>query len=246
MKIAQFLKESHIDYPGKTPASVVFSAECNYHCPACHAKHIIYSDGKVSEQEVFNYLDLRKGWIEGVVLCGGEPTIQPDLAEFARKLKKRGLCVKLDTNGSNPDVLFELQKEKIIDYVALDIKSSPYLYSQVVGKQIDLRDNIEKGMVIVTQFPDYEFRTTIVPVVRGENEISWMTIEEAEDTAKYIVDITGNNEHKYFLQKFDPHKKENVLLDERLREFPETPDKLIKEMLINVRKHLPNTKIRGE
>ncbi len=239
MKIKDFLKESYIDYPEKISA-VVFSPSCNFKCPACHAKHILESNEKIEEKEFFNYLDTKKGWIDGVVLGGGEPTLELDIVNFARKIKDKGFAVKLDTNGSNYSVLKELKN--LVDYVAMDIKGPSYLYASITGKEyIDFRDWVEKGMNIVTQFPDYEFRTTIVPVVR-EGGISFMSIQESEDTAKYIIEVTGRNEHKYYLQRFVPRK--NGLLDERLEKFSETPIGLMEEMKKKVIEYLPNCKIR--
>ena len=198
MKIGEFLKESFIDYSGKISA-VVFSPRCNYRCPACHAMALLTSNRKRSEEEFFDYLDSRKGWIEGVVLCGGEPTLEPRLVDFAGKLKKKGLAVKLDTNGSNPEVLSELKKEGIIDYVAMDVKSPRELYETVTGvSEVNLK-NIEESLKIVSKFPAFEFRTTIVPLNRGNERINFMTPEEVEDIAKWIIETTKSNKHKYFL-----------------------------------------------
>lgn len=164
MKIVGFLKESFQDWDAGL-SSVVFTSDCNFNCPSCYASELrtnsIYSDKKV-----LNYLGYRKKRVPRVVLCGGEPTCQWDIVNFIIELKKQGLAVKLDTNGSDPSVLCELRDKKLVDYVAMDVKGPPTLYSKVVGKHIDLRDDVEKGMMVVTQFPDYEFRTTIVPIVR--------------------------------------------------------------------------------
>lgn len=240
MEIVEIIRESYIDYSGKI-SSVIFTPGCNFKCPACHVKHIVESNGKFSDGEIFSYLDSRKNWVGGVVLCGGEPTLQPDLEEFARKLKSKGLAVKLDTNGSNPEVLEKLLQEKIIDYVAMDVKATKELYSKVAGVNVDI-DKIEKSMTLLANnMVDYEFRTTIVPVIRN-GEISWLTKEEVEDMAKWIIDVTGSNNHKYYLQKFVPRK--NELLDKRLESFNETSDELIKKIYNKVKEYLPNVKIR--
>ena len=137
MKIGQFLKESVNNYSGKI-SSVVFSAGCNYRCPACHAKHILDGKSNIDEDEVFNYLESRKGWIEGVVLCGGEPTLQKGLPAFAWRIKSRGFDVKLDTNGSNPGMIENLLKEKIVDYVAMDVKAPKEIYPLAAGKNVEI------------------------------------------------------------------------------------------------------------
>jgi len=240
------VKESYIDYPGKI-SSVVFSPGCDYACPAGHCKHLLEKGINIDNKVFFDYLDSRKGWIEGVVLCGGEPTLQIGLEDFVRKIKKMGFPVKLDTKGSNPSVLANLQKENLIDYVAMDVKGPDYLYPQIIGKDyIDFRDEVEKGMVLATQFPNYEFRTTIVPVKRDNNEFSFMTVKEVVDTAKWIVERTGRNHHLYKLQPFVVPKDGGKLVDSTLEEFPETPKKLLEEMKKETIKYLPNCKIRGE
>ena len=239
MRIREFLKESFIDYPGRISA-VVFSPACNYKCPACHAKPLLTSNGNKSEKEFFDYLDSRKGWIEGVVLCGGEPTLEPGLANFARKLKERGLAVKLDTNGSNPEVLSELKKEGIIDYVAMDVKSPRELYGTITGISGINPKNIEESLQIVSEFPDYEFRTTIVPIIR--KEIDFMTSKEVGNIAKWIIEVTGDSTHKYYLQPFVPRQGE--LIDSRLEEFPETPKDLMEKAHREAIKYLSNCKIR--
>lgn len=239
MRIREFLKESFIDYPGRISA-VVFSPACNYKCPACHAKPLLTSNGNKSEKEFFDYLDSRKGWIEGVVLCGGEPTLEPGLANFARKLKERGLAIKLDTNGSNPEVLLELKKEGIIDYVAMDVKAPKELYETITGISGVNLQNIEESLEIVPKFPDYEFRTTIAPIIR--KEIDFMTPKEVGNIAKWIVEVTGDSTHKYSLQPFVPRQGE--LIDSQLEEFPETPKDLMEKAHREAIKYLSNCKIR--
>jgi pyruvate formate lyase activating enzyme len=244
MQIRNFVKESYIDYPKKL-CSVVFSPGCNYACPAGHCKHLLEKGINIDNELFFDYLDSRKGWIDGVVLCGGEPTLQMGLEDFVRKIKQMGFPVKLDTNGSNPSVLMELKQENLIDYIAMDVKGPTNLYPKIVGKDyIDFRDEVEKGMVLATQFPHYEFRTTIVPVKRDDNKSSFMKVKEVVDIAKWIVKRTGSDEHKYYLQPFVVPKDGGKLVDSRLEEFPETPKKLLEEMKSEVIKYLPNCKIR--
>ncbi len=245
MQIRTFLKESFNDFPGKVPSSVVFTPGCNYRCPSCHAKHLLENGENIDEKDFFEYIDSRKGWIEGVVICGGEPTLQHCLPFFLEELKKRKLPVKLDTNGSNYITLGNLLEKKLVDYVAMDVKGAPEIYADLTGKEfVDARDGYEKAIAIVSQFPDYEFRTTVVPVIRRNEKISFMTAEEIGETAKLIYDCTGSREHKYFLQPFLPYKGKGILLDSRLEEFPETPKELLEEMKKEARKYLPKCDIR--
>jgi len=243
MQIRNFVRESFIDYPGKIPSCVVFTPRCNYKCPSCHAKHLLENGKNIEEEEFFDYLDSRKGWIEGVVICGGEPTLQAGLMHFCEKLKKRNLSVKLDTNGNDFITLKKLLEEKLIDYAAMDVKGPEQIYADLTGKEfLDARDGYEKAIGIVPGFPDYEFRTTVVPVVRRNEKASFMTPEEIGETAKLIYDCTGNREHKYFIQTFVPRKGE--LVDSRLEEFPETPFELMEKMRKEAEKYLPNCRIR--
>lgn len=240
MKIANFLKESFIDYPGKV-SSVIFVPECNYRCPACHAKNILNGNSQIKESDFFEYLDSREKWIEAVVLCGGEPTLEKGIEDFAIKIKERGLAVKLDTNGSNPEILNNLRDKRIIDYVAMDVKAPPEFYLTTAGRLVILGD-IERSIEITASFPKYEFRTTLCPIYRGGSAAGFMDAENIEAIANWILKITGRNEHKYFLQKFVPRKGE--LIDSELEKFPETPEILIKEALERVSKLLPQTRIR--
>lgn len=248
MKIDGLQKLTTIDYPGKL-ACVVFLVGCNYNCGYCHNPELKeIGEGDISEQEFFNYIDSRKKWIDGVVVSGGEPTLQTGLPEFIEKIKQRNYFVKLDTNGNNPTILNELRKKNLIDYVAMDVKGPIYLYSKIVGKEImDERDGIGKGITVTSRFPNYEFRTTVAPLYE-DGRIRWMTPKEIGDTTKLIYNYTGNREHKYFLQKFKAIKKERgneLFLEKNLSEkMRETPAKYLKECLIEARKHLPNSNIR--
>ena len=198
MEIAGIQKVSTIDYPGKI-SCVVFMQGCNFKCGYCHNPELNdFKKGDFSEEEFFNYIDSRKKLIDGVVICGGEPTLQDSLPYFAREIKKRSLTVKLDTNGSNYAMLDELNKEGLVDYVAMDVKGPVYLYPKIIGRDfIDLQDEYEKSIAIVPTFPDYEFRTTIAPLYEN-GKIRWITPYEIGDTAKLIYDCTGIRRHKYY------------------------------------------------
>lgn len=248
MKINKVIENSFVDYPSKT-SLVIFTSGCNYKCPSCHAKEIISDHSPGINIKTVNYINSRKGWIDGVVLCGGEPTLQLDIVNFAKELKQHNIPLKLDTNGSNPSVLQELVKENLVDYLAMDIKGPKNLYPLLIGKEfIDFRDNVEKGMALATQFPHYEFRTTISPVIR-KNSIEFLNPKEVEELAEWIINITDSNNHKYYLQKFYSRTK-NEMVDERLSKenletrLHETPDSLINQIYKSVIKYLPNCEIR--
>lgn len=246
VRIGGLQKTSTIDYPGKL-SCVVFLSGCNYNCGYCQNPQLLEDKNEaiIKEESIIDFIEER-GYLDGIVISGGEPTLQ-ELKFFIKNLKKRrkDLSIKLDTNGSHPEVLEELKKERLIDYVAMDVKSPKYLYGSVTGKNIDLRD-VEKGIALTCQFPDYEFRTTIAPVDRENGDFSFMKVGEVVDIAKWIIDITGRNEHKYYLQPFVSHKSEDSrLLDSRFETFPETPKELLEEMKKEVIKYLPNCRIRN-
>jgi len=228
-----------IDYPGRV-SSMVFCPGCNFSCPACHAALILKERKRMPEDNVLKSMGLQNRWIDGLVICGGEPTLQKDLLQFAEKIKKQGYSIKLDTNGSNPEILSEALEKRLFDYVAMDVKGPENLYLKICGTDVNM-DDIKKSMILTSKFPDYEFRTTVVPVYKNE-EPEFMNLEDIAKTAKIIKDITSSDSHKYFLQKFVPIK--GNLLDPRLEQFPETPRKLMEDMLIEAKRYIPKTELR--
>lgn len=250
MKIASWEKiESINDYSGKI-STVIFTSNCNYNCGYCHNPELKNYDGSlIDEKEIFDYLKSRKDWIDGVVITGGEPTLQFGLKDFVKKVKDLGFLVKLDTNGSNYKVLQELKNEKLLDYVSMDVKGPINLYPSIIGRKfIDIRDDVGKGISIVSQFPEHEFRTTVSLVYENEKP-RWMTPKEIGDTAELITDwAMTKNKIKYFLQPFKAIEKEEgnkLFLKKNLpKEFHETPLEHLQKCLIESNKHIINTKIR--
>lgn len=164
MKIAGLVKSSLIDYPGKV-AAVVFTQGCNFRCGFCHNPDLIAIDNQqsiISEQETLDFLETRVGKLDGVVITGGEPLIQPDIEEFIARIKYLGFSVKLDTNGSSPDKLARLIDARQVDYIAMDIKGPllkydkicAYLNTKVIQRSVE---------IIMNSGLDYEFRTTVLP-----------------------------------------------------------------------------------
>jgi len=161
-----------IDYPGKV-AATLFTVGCNFRCPFCHNPELVDPDRltpALDEGEVLDRLRERVGFIDGVVISGGEPTIHPLFPTFVERVKRLGLLVKLDTNGSRPDVLYELLEEQLADYIAMDVKGPLDDYERLTGGFRDL-DGIERAIdLIVERAPDYEFRTTVAPTL-GREEV---------------------------------------------------------------------------
>ncbi len=241
MKIGAALGFNLIDYPGKI-AAVAFTPGCNYLCPHCHAAPLLANAKDIGDRGFLDYLETVKDWVNGVVICGGEPTLQPDLIPFIKELRARGLSVKLDTNGSNPKVLAQLLAEELVDYVAMDVKGPRFLWPATAGVEGHC-DAMAESLKLVARFPVYEFRTTVAPVLRGNGEITFLTVQEMAAAARYVAQATGTDAHKYYVQKFVPRK--DGLLDARLEAFPETPLQLLQDIHKEVLKHLPNTQVRG-
>ena len=200
MIIAGLQKTTLIDYPGKI-ACVVFLAGCNFRCPWCYSSELvlplkIVEQPRLSEKYFFDFLRDRKGLLDGVVICGGEPTINKDLPQFIEKIKNFGFLVKLDTNGSNPEMLKEIVKANLIDYVAMDIKTAGdnLVYQNLMIEGVTM-DHIKESVEFLKNGSlDFEFRTTVVN-----------TIHSKEDFIKIAKWIGGDN-IKYYLQNFRAEK----------------------------------------
>jgi pyruvate formate lyase activating enzyme len=186
LQIKGLQKTTLIDYPGKI-ACTVFLAGCNFRCGFCYNRNLVLDYDKmesISIDEFFSFLDRRKGKLDGVVICGGEPCFSDGLIEFISKIKEKGYSVKLDTNGSFPDVLLKLINDKLIDYVAMDIKYYPFSkYGKFENK---IKESIK---LIINSGVEHEFRTTVVPNVLGKEDI--INIAKSLQGAK-----------RYYLQQF--------------------------------------------
>ncbi len=199
MIIGGLQKTTLIDYPGKI-SCVVFLAVCNFRCPWCYSGELVLpvkiaQQPRISEKEFFDFLRSRKGLLEGVVICGGEPTVNKELPQFIEKIKTMGFSVKLDTNGSNPKMLKDLVGRKMVDYVAMDIKAPPgEVYARVMGEGIKIEDIKESVGFLKSSNVDYEFRTTVVNTIHKK--------EDFIEIAKWI----GGTNVKYYLQNFRPEK----------------------------------------
>jgi pyruvate formate lyase activating enzyme len=173
MKIGYVQKTSFIDYPGKISA-VVFTQGCNFRCPFCHNPELVDTNryGKnIFMGDVDAFLEKRRGKLDAVVISGGEPTLQPDLIAFLQKVKSMGYLVKLDTNGSRPKVLQEALGEKILDYIAMDIKAPWDKYSLVAGSLVNITHIKKSIAMIMASGIAYEFRTTIVNSLLNPGDI---------------------------------------------------------------------------
>ena len=173
MPIKGFQGTSLLDYPGSI-ASLIFWGGCNLACPFCHNPALVVDQEQLPDYPVDVLLaDLhsRRSFVDGVVVSGGEPTLDPDLPGILRSIKELGLLVKLDTNGLRPDVLEDLLAEKLLDYVALDLKTSPARYDELGARGGG--ENLKQSIELLLHAPmDYEFRTTCAPGLVGAEELS--------------------------------------------------------------------------
>ncbi|NOQ20890.1 MAG: anaerobic ribonucleoside-triphosphate reductase activating protein [Desulfobacterales bacterium] len=172
MNIGGFIKNSTIDYPGKLSCGVFLSG-CNFDCPYCHnpdlAKACSLPGAEVNPQDIYRFIDARKGFLDGVVISGGEPTLQEDLFDLCMHIKQLGYPVKLDTNGSRPRVIKQLIDEGLVDYIAMDLKTEPAKYATYIKPNCDMTAILSSIQVIMESAIAYEFRTTCVkPIVTAQ------------------------------------------------------------------------------
>ena len=174
MDIFGMEKLSLVDYDGKVSATL-FTATCNFRCGFCHNAPLVTgtaSLNKLNNEDIFSFLKKRQGILEGVCITGGEPTLQKDLPEFIDKIKALGYYVKLDTNGTNPEMVKLLHERRLVDYFAIDVKNDKASYGEIIGvKNFDTK-NVEKTIeYLITNVPDYEFRTTLIKEYHTEDNI---------------------------------------------------------------------------
>ncbi len=209
MRIGGFQKCSLIDYPGKICA-IVFTAGCNFRCSYCHNPELVHSPlfpEPVPEEEIFSFLAKRKGKLDGVTITGGEPTLHADLPDFILKIKKMGFPVKLDSNGSNPDVLKTAIDSGAIDYIAMDVKAPLARYQKVANCSIDINKISQSIELIMNSNREYEFRTTITKNELDENDISEIgklvkgarlcVLQKFVATEKSIPELTTYSEEEF-------------------------------------------------
>jgi len=230
MLIAGFQKSTLLDYPGKV-ASLIFTYGCNLRCEYCHNPELVTlpcnMSNVVKEEEILSFLKSRQGFIDALVITGGEPTLQKDLIQFIKKVKKLGLLVKLDTNGTNSKTVKRILDLGIVDYWAMDIKYQDEIYEQNLEENVEY-DEIKKSIKLIMNYAlDYEFRTTYVKGIH--------TVESAEGIGKLI-----EGSKRYFIQNFRPGKTINPSLN-RSNSFTPTELRKMKRL---VKKYVKEVEIR--
>ena len=233
MKIGGLEKLSLIDYPGQLSA-VVFTVGCTFRCPFCYNPLLVANIGKgqpfEKEEGLFLFLKERLGKLDGVVISGGEPTMHNDLPEFIKKIKDLGFKIKLDTNGTNPEMLKKLLAENLLDYIAMDIKADEANYDRVSGSKDYFPKVSESVKIIMMSKVSYEFRTTCVP--------GFLDKEIMENAGKMIVGAD-----KWYLQKFKNDADE--MIDNSLKGRPAFSNKEMQEFAEIGRKYVKFCEVRG-
>ena len=218
-----------LDYPGKV-ACTVFTGGCNFRCPFCHNGGIVMNPGaepSIPVEKVFDLLKKRRGVLEGVCITGGEPTLWKGLWDFAREIKAMGYSVKLDTNGTNPELMHKLILAGVVDYVAMDIKNCPDKYAETIGvKGFNLQPVKDSVRLLMQGTAGYEFRTT---VVKGMH-----TPQDIVEICKWI-----QGADKYFIQ---PYRDSDLVID---RSCERHSDEELQAILAAAREYVPAAELRG-
>ena len=229
-KISGFQKLTLLDFPGHV-ACTVFTSGCNFRCPFCHNASLVTHMGENPEyrvEDILNTLKKRTGILEGVCITGGEPTLMPGLEEFMRQVKDLGFLVKLDTNGTNPEMIKRLIASGAVDYIAMDIKNSKENYSITAGtaEDFDMSSIEESVRILMSGQVDFEFRTTVAD-----------PLHQTEDFVKIGEWLRGDE--KYFLQKF---VNSGDIIGRGIEAYS---DEKMREFLSVVKVFLPNAQLRG-
>ena len=228
MQIFGLQKTTLLDYPGKL-ASIIFTGGCNMNCPFCHNSELITlpKEGRIFEEEVLFHLQKRRSTLEGLVITGGECTLQKDLKDFCKKVKDLGYLIKIDTNGTAPQVIKDLVADGLIDYVAMDIKNSKEKYKVTCGlEKLDLNKIQETIDFLMAGNVDYEFRTTVIPKFHNKKDM-----EE--------IGVWLRGAKALYLQAF---KTSDAVRDKSLTE-PNKEDLLSYQSILS--EHLDTVLIRG-
>jgi pyruvate formate lyase activating enzyme len=229
MKIGGFQKTSLLDYPDYISA-IIWTVGCNFRCPFCYNKNLIFGDVETyPQEEIFSFLEKRKGKLEGLVITGGEPLLQEDIVDFTGKVKKLGYLIKIDTNGTYPEKLKELIDKKLVDYIAMDVKAQKKKYDQLTGVKTKLID-IEKSIAIIkNDAPDYEFRTTFIPGLLKKEDII--------EIAKWL-----EGSKRFYLQQF---KNDIPLVSSEYQNIAPYTKKELMETLNEIKHYFQNCDVRG-
>jgi pyruvate formate lyase activating enzyme len=217
MKIKGLQETTLIDYPDKV-ACTIFTFGCNFHCGFCHNPELIVDDGRpeIKKVEIIKFLEERKKFLDAVCITGGEPTINIDLPDFISDIKSLGYLVKLDTNGSNPEMIEELIDKKLVDYIAMDIKGPIELYDEIAEVKVDKEKIKKSAEIIKRKMKNYEFRITLVPGLFEEEHVDMIGKWLGSVKLFYIQNLGNEKNLDKKFNSVQPFKKEEL---ERFREL---------------------------
>ena len=223
-------RTSLIDYPKKVCA-VAFVSKCNFRCPYCHNAELVFNEIKedIPPEEILQFLEKKKKWLDGICITGGEPTLHKGLVDFAREVKKRKFLVKVDTNGTNPEMVKQLIKEKLADYIAMDIKAPLDKYGSVTKTKADKRAIQKTINLLMKSNINYEFRTTVVPGLFDE--------KDAEEIGKML-----KGAKKFCIQQF---RNIDRTLDKKFQDLKPYPPKKLKDFKKILSGYIKKVEIRG-
>lgn len=226
MNICGLQKTTLLDFPGHV-AATVFTGGCDFRCPFCHNSELLGSGTEpvCTEADFFDFLKKRSGILEGVAVTGGEPTLQPELPVFIEKIRALGLAVKLDTNGAHPEVLKQLVRDGLLDYVAMDIKTCRERYAEAAGAPtLSIRKIEESVEFLLSGAVPFEFRTTVVkelhsladfekigPWIAGADRYFLQNYKDSESVLKPGFHGCTKDELLSFLEIVKPYVKEAAL-----------------------------------
>ena len=238
MFIGGFQKFTMLDYPEKI-AATVFTSGCNFRCPFCHNPELVdpklinYKDN-IKEEDVLKFLKSRRGDLDGICITGGEPTLQLGLKEFIGRIKKMGFSIKLDTNASHFSVVSDLINSDLVDYWAIDIKTSPEKY-KMMTKKGGVIENIEESIKLITNSrSELELRTTVVP--------GYVNLEDVDALIDWINVIDENIFPKLFRYSIQDFKPENTLHN-KFKDVSLYPREYLEKIVRKLEKHCENVTI---
>lgn len=231
MKISGFLKTTLLDWDGKV-ACTIYLAGCNFRCPYCHNRGLVLNPEEAEDiplDSILEYVESNSDFLDGVVISGGEPTLNKDLPDLIKKLRGLGMKIKIDTNGTMPDVLDDLIGAGMVDFIAMDVKAPlDGRYSSVTDTTVDVADIRRSIRIIMDSGVDYEFRTTVVPIL--------IKPEGMEDIFREI-----RGAKRYRLHQFRPKN----CLDENLTALDPYPESVLMDMAEKAKAYVRDVRIRG-
>jgi len=230
MNIGGFQKTTLLDYP-KHLSAIIWTVGCNFRCPFCYNIELVKEKAELfSEKEILKFLEQKKGFLEALVISGGEPFLQKDLELFCKKVKKLGYKIKIDTNGTYPKKLQELIDKKLVDYISMDVKAPKEKYDKLSGIKTDIKKIEESIKIIQKSGLDYEFKTTFTPKLLTKNDIIKI--------AKWI-----KGSKKFYLQQF---KNDIKLISKDLENIQTYSNKELNDTLNTIKPYFEICKIRGD